>query len=735
MKMFPISRRSGAALLASGLLLSSAVGQTVTNATWLGDGVNNFNNGAWSDSSKWNPMQVPNNNGATVFDVTLPYYPGVAQFNGPSLDIDVTIRNLTIVNRLFLDNQGRGGTNLTVTGTTSITTSPGHDGETAALFDAGGTWLLGTLTNYNAATHTFNDGFFFPFDNSTIGFRGADIVTNKGTIIMGGAAARLIDQDTNQNALRNLAVNMGGLTLSNGYNLTVPAFTNNGGISIENGIGTSTTFTVTSNLTNYDTASGTLTDGSYNVQVTDLPGTATFRFANANIRQLNNAQITLRGAGASIQDLGGQNALRNLTGLQGGTLTSAGTLTMTPQGGTFTNNATTHNIDSGANITIQGNHHSTGGNTNIGQPTDSSNTTLIITGNSIIEGGGLDMGGQPGVNTQYHTQLQVMNGIQFRGAYLTGTGTTFADIGLIQGSVFSPGHSPGQVTIEGALSIDTSSTLQIQIGGIIAGEEFDQVVQHGTGLVTVGGTLDLSLINGFETSVMHTDSFDIVTSDNNIAGAFSNVASGGRLATSDGLGSFKVTYANQKTVTLSEFQPTLRLVSAVARETHGTMGDFDLPLNLTGGGLAIEPRGGTTHHIVLTFSNSIDDGSFTVSAPAGGEVTSASYSGNTVVVTLTGVANAQVVTFHADNVFDEYAQELSGASFDIGFLIGDVNSDGYVNSADATITRSRSGHSTDATNYRADANHDGSVNSADATIVRARSGTTIFPGTEPNRVR
>ena len=58
-------------------------------------------------------------------------------------------------------------------------------------------------------------------------------------------------------------------------------------------------------------------------------------------------------------------------------------------------------------------------------------------------------------------------------------------------------------------------------------------------------------------------------------------------------------------------------------------------------------------------------------------------------------------------------------------LVGDVNADGAVNSGDATVTRNRSGQTTDATNFRADCNVDGGINSGDATIVRARSGTGL----------
>ncbi|MDQ6624568.1 MAG: dockerin type I repeat-containing protein [Verrucomicrobiota bacterium] len=728
-------------LLAAALLLHAASTHAqVVNSTWLGDGTGNFNNGNFSNSAFWNPAQVPNNNGGTLYDVTIPFYDGgAAQFNGPEIDISPTVRNLTLVNRVFLDNQANVGTNLTVTGTTSITTAPGHDGETAALFEAGGTWFLGTLTNYNASTHTLTGPFFYALRNATIGWRGADVITNNSTLFLGDATTRFVDQNTNQNALRNLAFNMGGIEFGSGINFTTAGnLTNDGSLSVVTGAaGQNTVFTVSGNFTNFDAPTKTLSGGYLSVEVRDaVAATSTLRFANADIRNINGATVHIVGAGASIQDLAGQNALRNLSGINGGSLTNGGTLTITPSGGTFTNDGGTHEIDTGAHITIQGNQQViNGGTVRIGAPTDNGNTVLTITGNSVINGGSsLDMGGQPGVNTQYHTELRVMNGIEFRGSYLTGTGTTFADVGLIQGSVFAPGHSPGQQTVQGAISFDSSTFLLFQIGGLSAGDGFDQLVQQGTSAVTLGGTLDLSFVDGFENAILHSDTFDIVTSDNNLTGTFSNVASGGRLATSDGLGSFKVTYANQKTVSLSDFQPTLRLVSAVERETHGARGDFDLPLNLTGSP-TIDSRAVSTHHIVLTFSTNIDNGTFTIDAPAGGEVTSASFSGQTVVVNLSGVTNAQLVTLHMDNVIDEYSQELTNASFQVGYLIGDVNGDRTVNAADATGTRNRSGQQTDATNFLTDVNLDGSVNSADATLVRARSGTGIGPQGQPLKER
>jgi hypothetical protein len=67
---------------------------------------------------------------------------------------------------------------------------------------------------------------------------------------------------------------------------------------------------------------------------------------------------------------------------------------------------------------------------------------------------------------------------------------------------------------------------------------------------TLGGNLVVSLINGFTPA--SSDTFTILTTQTMLAGAFSNVASGGRLTTADGNSSFVVTYSGNNVV-LSQF--------------------------------------------------------------------------------------------------------------------------------------------------------------------------------------
>src|SRR5437867_1264561 len=105
---------------------------------------------------------------------------------------------------------------------------------------------------------------------------------------------------------------------------------------------------------------------------------------------------------------------------------------------------------------------------------------------------------------------------------LMGNGTIDGDV-FVAG-VLSPGNSPGKVTINGNLKIadgnprvindsytpptgsDTVGTLAIEIGGVTPGTQHDQVIVIGN--VELGGTLKISLINGFVPSPGQT--FEIV---------------------------------------------------------------------------------------------------------------------------------------------------------------------------------------------------------------------------------
>lgn len=164
-------------------------------------------------------------------------------------------------------------------------------------------------------------------------------------------------------------------------------------------------------------------------------------------------------------------------------------------------------------------------------------------------------------------------------------------------------------------------------------------------------------------------------------------------------------------------------LSVVSRKLHNGQ-NFDLNLPLSGTP-AIEPRSGGAggnHQIVVTFASPVTAGAASVDAGSG-NISNFNVSGSQLILNLNSVSDQQNLVISVSGMSD--GTNAGTLSIPIGFLIGDANGDGQVNSADATLTRNRSGQPTDGTNFRSDYNADGMINSADATIVRARSGNFI----------
>ncbi len=173
--------------------------------------------------------------------------------------------------------------------------------------------------------------------------------------------------------------------------------------------------------------------------------------------------------------------------------------------------------------------------------------------------------------------------------------------------------------------------------------------------------------------------------------------------------------------------PALALGAAVSRKAHGVAGNFEVNLPLAGApGIECRTGGANGNHtLVVTFSNSVVSGNAMVTGGMGSVIGAPVFSGNTMTVDLTGVANAQTLIVTLSNVTDTFAQVLPDTAVSAGFLTGDTNGDGFVNTGDSIQTRNRSGQATDSTNFRSDVNTDGFVNSGDTTAVRSRSGTSL----------
>jgi hypothetical protein len=157
--------------------------------------------------------------------------------------------------------------------------------------------------------------------------------------------------------------------------------------------------------------------------------------------------------------------------------------------------------------------------------------------------------------------------------------------------------------------------------------------------------------------------------------------------------------------------------------THGGgAGTFEINLPLTGQP-GVECRSASGNFtIVLTFNTPVNGGSAGVSS---GNVSNVAFSGDEMIVSLTGIANQQVVTLTATNITGQNGDSISSASVNIGFLAGDTTGNGTVNSSDISQTKAASGTAANATNFRTDVTVNGFINSSDVSTVKIQSGTAL----------
>ena len=157
----------------------------------------------------------------------------------------------------------------------------------------------------------------------------------------------------------------------------------------------------------------------------------------------------------------------------------------------------------------------------------------------------------------------------------------------------------------------------------------------------------------------------------------------------------------------------------VCAKVHGAVPfDIDLPLTGTAG---IECRSGgasNVYQVVLTFPAAVAFTSASVTSGTGSVSSSTGSGTTTVTVNLTGITNAQRITVTLVGVSN--ATGTGDLGVPMGVLVADTNASGGVSASDVTQTKSRSGQTTDAVNFRSDVNASGSVNASDVVQVKAQ---------------
>ena len=184
--------------------------------------------------------------------------------------------------------------------------------------------------------------------------------------------------------------------------------------------------------------------------------------------------------------------------------------------------------------------------------------------------------------------------------------------------------------------------------------------------------------------------------------------------------------SNSLPVTPADTLP-IALVNVQSRKTHGAAGVFDLLIDASQtivGAVTVEPRSiGSGHAIVFQMSDVVT-GIGSVSAVDAADIAigsaMASFSGNEVIVTLTGIPDNRRVKVQVDGV-----NGTTSVSAALGFLVGDINGSRSVNASDIAGVKARSGQTADASNFKFDLNASGGINATDIAAVKPRSGLVL----------
>jgi len=167
------------------------------------------------------------------------------------------------------------------------------------------------------------------------------------------------------------------------------------------------------------------------------------------------------------------------------------------------------------------------------------------------------------------------------------------------------------------------------------------------------------------------------------------------------------------------------LSSVVSRKVHGSAGTFDLTLLVGGTTRTIEPRLGGASQLVFTFSEPIvaTDGAiggneFSISNAT---YSSATISGNTLTLNLSGVANARYAMISFTGLTGLSGNLVGGSTtLTVGNLLGDVNQNGSVTGSDQLLVKSRLLQPITSSNFLADLNLNGSVTGADQLLLKSK---------------
>ncbi len=443
-----------------------------------------------------------------------------------------------------------GGNLMVATGSYSLPNLTDLDG-TTLIVQNGGSLTLAGLTSYSA------NGSYFE-------------ATGTGSVLDVSALTSLIQQGNwNLFAQNGGEIKLIGMTSLTASSHAIGINDTGGGTLLDSNLITLTGISVTldgsdahvaNSWTTFTGGNLTLSTGSYSLpNLTDVDGTT---LITQNGGTLTLAGLTSYSANGSYLQATGSGSVLDVSALT--TLTQQGNWNLLAQ--------------NGGEIKLTGMTSLTASSHAIG---------ITDTGGGTIESGSYLTLSGVSVTLDSQSSFQVGTLDLENGSSLSASGTLSAN--LINGGTVNPGGSntAGQLTVTGNYTQTAAGTLALDLDGLAAGSQFDQLVVGGN--ATLGGKLSVKLLGSFSPSLGNT--FSILPASN-WSGAF---ASGSGLQLGNGLELDPSVTSSGVTLTTDEPSAPQVTSSTPSGVVTGPISSIDVTFNE-----AMATAGFTTAQVSLT---------------------------------------------------------------------------------------------------------------------------------------